>query len=80
MKKFLILFVAMFGLVLAACSEQPKDDTAKNPGETEQQAPGEISETAIEEAKTATTENMMIEEAAVEIDGKTVHLIMTVSD
>lgn len=75
MKRFLILVVAMLGLVLAACGGQSKEDTANN---TTSKELAKISKTAIEEAENATMENIMFEDAVVEVDGKTIHLIMTV--
>ncbi|MBY0221640.1 MULTISPECIES: membrane lipoprotein lipid attachment site-containing protein [Sporosarcina] len=71
MKKLLILFVAMLGVVLAACSGQTDKDTPKTP---------EISKSAIDEAAASTKDNMMIEEASATVEGDTVHFVVTVSD
>ncbi|MCG7337138.1 hypothetical protein MHZ95_17910 [Sporosarcina sp. ACRSM] len=89
MKKLLIVFVAMFGLVLAACNGETKEETPEKPGETPQEQPQEtqtpeeapeISKSVIEKAATATKDNMMIEDATAEVKDNTVNLFVTVSD
>jgi hypothetical protein len=87
MKKLLIVFVAMLGLVLAACNGQTKEETPEKPGvetpgetpQTPEEAP-EISKSVIEKAATATKDNMMIEDATAEVKDNTVNLFVTVSD
>ena len=85
MKKLVLVFVAMLGLVLAACSEQTKEETpgGSESGETKKQTAEEapkISDSAIEKAATATKENMMIEDASVDIKDNTVNFFITVLD
>ncbi len=93
MKKLLIVFVAMLGLVLAACNGQTKEETPEKPGvetpgetpqtpeetQTPEEAP-EISKSVIEKSATATKDNMMIEDATAEVKDNTVNLFITVSD